>query len=455
MDKEPAKRIKTHRCLARRRDQERSGSTTQQSTASAMDGRMRSTKREASPVKNTQSKKTKVSRMTEPCSNSEEDSSVRGKKRKDRDNGDAPSKKTKKQKGGLLNQYNRESTSSSVETDRESSSNPLEGCSTALEHVNKRSSKRKAAADADGQTRKTKRSLDLKESKNNTQEETKKETKEESLFRARRAQFEAKYTEQNQLGEGGCGSVFAGYRNADNLPVAIKHIPNDKVLCKEVDHNGRQLSVEVAVMLKLAAKNNGSVGTSAPVSLLDWYDLGKELILVQERPVPCEDLLQYIEDNGGSLQEDEAKIILKQLVYAATELQEMKIFHRDIKVENILIETDSEVPRVRLIDFGLSCFFKKRSLYRVFYGTPAHIPPEFYSRKTYWAGPTTVWQVGVVLFEMLHRNTQFETPRFLRDELKISNTLSEDCQDFLQMCLTKVPEERATLEQLLLHPWLR
>lgn len=68
----------------------------------------------------------------------------------------------------------------------ESSSNPLEGCSTALEHVNKRSSKRKAAADADGQTRKTKRSLDLKESKNNTQEETKKETKEESLFRARR-----------------------------------------------------------------------------------------------------------------------------------------------------------------------------------------------------------------------------------------------------------------------------
>lgn len=79
---------------------------------------MRSTKREASPVKNTQSKKTKVSRMTEPCSNSEEDSSVRGKKRKDRDNGDAPSKKTKKQKGGLLNQYNRESTSSSVETDR-------------------------------------------------------------------------------------------------------------------------------------------------------------------------------------------------------------------------------------------------------------------------------------------------------------------------------------------------
>jgi len=37
------------------------------------------------------------------------------------------------------------------------------------------------------------------------------------------AQFEAKYKEQNQLGEGGCGSVFAGYRKADNLPVSVRH----------------------------------------------------------------------------------------------------------------------------------------------------------------------------------------------------------------------------------------
>jgi len=61
-------------------------------------------------------------------------------------------------------------------------------------------------------------------------------------------------------------------------------------------------------MLKLAAETTGSVGTSVPVSLLDWYDLDLELILVLERPVPCDDLFNYIEDNGGALEEEEAKV---------------------------------------------------------------------------------------------------------------------------------------------------
>lgn len=59
---------------------------------------------------------------------------------------------------------------------------------------------------------------------------------------------------------------------------------------------------------------------------------------------------------------------MRQLVNAAKDLVDKFIFHRDIKIENILIETGSRVPRVRLIDFGLACFFKKRSFFRVFYG---------------------------------------------------------------------------------------
>lgn len=74
------------------------------------------------------------------------------------------------------------------------------------------------------------------------------------------------------------------------------------------DENGRRLSAEVAVMLGLADGATGSAGASAPVSLLDWYDLDKELILVMERPVPSEDLHSYIEVNGGSLREEEAKV---------------------------------------------------------------------------------------------------------------------------------------------------
>nr|XP_024660985.1 serine/threonine-protein kinase pim-1-like [Maylandia zebra] len=267
-------------------------------------------------------------------------------------------------------------------------------------------------------------------------------------------EFQARYVEEHQLGEGGCGAVFSGYRIEDRFPVAIKHIPKNKVYCKVADESGKMLSVEVAIMVKLAGEAEGSVGISAPVSLLEWFDLGKELILVLERPVPAVDLQKYKAEYGRTLPEDKAKVILKQLVDAVKELEDKHIFHRDIKGENILIETGSDVPRVRIIDFGLSCFVKQRSLYRVFYGTPLHTPPEWYRRSCYRCGPTTVWQMGVVLYEALHAR-HFSTERFLAKKLSIKKRLSTECQNFLEACLTIAPEKRPTLEELQLHPWLR
>ncbi|KAM9367043.1 serine/threonine-protein kinase pim-2-like [Symphorus nematophorus] len=342
-------------------------------------------------------------------------------------------KETEKRK---RNQTEGESASSSSSED------------SATDGSSSRTGKRKAADDAgEGPSKKRTRIADRTDDKERTEDQ------DEQVDL--RAEFEAKYEEQNQLGAGGCGSVFAGYRRSDGLPVAIKHILKDKVYCTHVDDEGRQLSVEVAIMLKIADGTTGSVGTSAPVSLLDWYDLDQELILVLERPVPCKDLWDYVNDRGGFLPEEEAKIIMKQLVHAAKDLQDNKIFHRDIKPANILIETGSDVPRVRIIDFGMGCFFKKRSTFRVFFGTSAHVPPEWVTRSTYRAGPTTVWQLGVVLFDSLHRGQSFDTTKFIKRQLKMKKRLSQDCLDFLQLCLTKVPERRPTLEDLQHHPWLR
>ncbi|TNN76995.1 Serine/threonine-protein kinase pim-2 [Liparis tanakae] len=64
------------------------------------------------------------------------------------------------------------------------------------------------------------------------------------------------------------------------------------------------------------------------------------------------DLIDYINSRGYHLPEHEAKTIAKQLVDALIEVHSRGVFHRDIKLDNILIETGSDVPRVRLIDFG-------------------------------------------------------------------------------------------------------
>lgn len=52
---------------------------------------------------------------------------------------------------------------------------------------------------------------------------------------------------------------------------------------------------------------------------------------------------------------------MKQLVDAIIEVHSRGVFHRDIKLDNILIETGSDVPRVRLIDFGCSTYLSEGS----------------------------------------------------------------------------------------------
>ncbi|TNN63963.1 Serine/threonine-protein kinase pim-2 [Liparis tanakae] len=260
--------------------------------------------------------------------------------------------------------------------------------------------------------------------------------------------FKAKYQQLHKLGEGGYGCVFAGYRIRDNLPVAIKRIYVDTNLHLYRDGKGGQIPMEVAILRKLAAE---SERFSAPINLLDWYIVDPDLILVLERPMPAVDLHNYIANNGGCLTEAEAKIIIKQLVDAAIDLGWKHIFHRDIKVENLLIETCNTVPRVRLIDFGLSCFYNEGDTFINFYGT--YTPPEWHSRKEYQAGPATVFQIGVVLFLMRQKMTYKKGMSFL--ELTKTPWLSEDGNDFFKACLYLDPDMRFTLDQLKNHPWLR
>ncbi|CAL8349948.1 unnamed protein product [Boreogadus saida] len=124
------------------------------------------------------------------------------------------------------------------------------------------------------------------------------------------ADFDALYEELQQLGQGGFGSVFAGCRKEDRLPVAIKHIPMAKVTMTQETVEGRltDFPLEVSLMLRAAEDRPDPGGPGAVVLLLDWFQLDQELILVQERPSACVDLLSYMESKGGRLQEQDAKV---------------------------------------------------------------------------------------------------------------------------------------------------
>uniref|UniRef100_A0A4W6DW32 non-specific serine/threonine protein kinase n=1 Tax=Lates calcarifer TaxID=8187 RepID=A0A4W6DW32_LATCA len=251
------------------------------------------------------------------------------------------------------------------------------------------------------------------------------------------AEFEAKYLQLEKLGEGGFGSVYAGIRKTDNLPVLHGKIYN--------------IPMEVLLMLR-AAGGPRSVGKSSAVTLVDWYDLNQETLLVMERPAPSVDLLTYMLNNNGPMDENTVKVCGHIFLGRVAIVMHSKgVFHRDIKSENILIETGSDVPRVRIIDFGCGCTVKNEP-YRGFSGTSAYAPPEYFTRGAYEAAPTTVWQLGALLYELLDGYNQFITSEFLHKNITFNTGLSQDCQDLLNMCLALNPKERATLEQMQQHP---
>ncbi|XP_046895353.1 calcium/calmodulin-dependent protein kinase type II subunit beta-like, partial [Hypomesus transpacificus] len=193
----------------------------------------------------------------------------------------------------------------------------------------------------------------------------------------------------------------------------------------------------------------------AAVELLNWYELDQELIIVLERPVPAVELFDYIQERGGCLPEDQAKIILRQLVEAMVNFHSWGVLHRDIKPENLLVETGSAVPRIRVLDFGCGCIIQEAP-YTEFLGTKMYIPPEWYLHGSYKAVPSAVWQLGVLLYNVLSGIFPFRTPDQVLycDPIPTMDGFSSQCKNLLKLCLAKCPEDRPTLEEVLLHPWL-
>ncbi|XP_056892054.1 serine/threonine-protein kinase pim-2-like [Takifugu flavidus] len=269
-------------------------------------------------------------------------------------------------------------------------------------------------------------------------------------------EYEKHYIEDSQLGEGGFQTVYCGYRRGDLFPVAIKHIDKYLVKYQPVVINGELHCVPLEMIL-MAMTAGDAVGGNAAVSPLAWTDHDYEVLLIMERPENCMSLFDF---NNGQIEECLAKEFMRELVEAAIEIHKAGVFHRDLKLENILIQFyDARlIPRVRIIDFGCGWFVTPG--YCGYVGTSCYEPPEFKQRGTYEAGPTTVWQLGCILLEPLSEKTDLFTTRMQHCQNVLMYTImelkvSEDCKKFLMRYLLINPDQRLTLGQMLCHPWLR
>ncbi|XP_051755370.1 serine/threonine-protein kinase pim-2-like [Ctenopharyngodon idella] len=204
-----------------------------------------------------------------------------------------------------------------------------------------------------------------------------------------------RYEIGRKLGEGGFGCVYEGKRLKDDLEVAVKIARKPRNM-KYISIPGHPAPLPLEVGL-LILDNRGSKVPEI-IELLDWQDQPDQYIMVLERPSHCQDLCGFLERRGGTLNEDTARYIMTQATMAADMCCCRGVFHRDIKLENLLINTDT--LEVKLIDFGCGDLLHE-SAYGIFCGTREYYPPEYFTDGKYHGKPATVWSLGVLLFVLV------------------------------------------------------
>lgn len=168
-------------------------------------------------------------------------------------------------------------------------------------------------------------------------------------------------------------------------------------------------------------------------------------------------MLDYIISHG-KLKEKQARKFSRQISSALDYCHRNSIVHRDLKIENILI---SKTGDIKIIDFGLSNLFAPRSHLRTFCGSLYFAAPELLQAKAYTGPEVDVWSFGIVLYVLVCGKVPFDDQSMQALHAKIKkgvvdypNWLTTDCKNLISRMLVTDPKQRATLHEIMNHPWM-
>nr|AAO24574.1 At2g23030 [Arabidopsis thaliana]BAF00094.1 putative protein kinase [Arabidopsis thaliana] len=167
----------------------------------------------------------------------------------------------------------------------------------------------------------------------------------------------------------------------------------------------------------------------------------------------------------GRFSEAEARYFFQQLICGVHYLHALQICHRDLKLENTLLD-GSPAPRLKICDFGYSKSSVLHSNPKSTVGTPAYIAPGVFCRSEYDGKSVDVWSCGVALYVMLVGAYPFEDPKDPRNFRKTVQKImavnykipgyvhiSEDCRKLLSRIFVANPLHRSTLKEIKSHVW--
>uniref|UniRef100_A0A336LRR4 MAP/microtubule affinity-regulating kinase 3 n=1 Tax=Culicoides sonorensis TaxID=179676 RepID=A0A336LRR4_CULSO len=253
-----------------------------------------------------------------------------------------------------------------------------------------------------------------------------------------------KYKLLKTIGKGNFAKVKLAKHVPTGKEVAIKIIDKTQLNSSSL----QKLFREVRIMKMLDHPNI--------VKLFQVIETDKTLYLVMEYASGGE-VFDYLVLHGR-MKEKEARAKFRQIVSAVQYCHQKKIIHRDLKAENLLL--DSEM-NIKIADFGFSNEFTPGSKLDTFCGSPPYAAPELFQGKKYDGPEVDVWSLGVILYTLVSGSLPFDgstlrelRERVLRGKYRIPFYMSTDCENLLRKFLVLNPAKRASLETIMKDKWM-
>ncbi|ONM60070.1 CDPK-related kinase 1 [Zea mays] len=204
-------------------------------------------------------------------------------------------------------------------------------------------------------------------------------------------------------------------------------------------------------------------GHSNLVQFYDAFEDEDNVYIVMEL---CKggELLDRILARGGKYSEEDAKVVMVQILGVVSFCHLQGVVHRDLKPENFLFSSKDENSPLKVIDFGLSDFVKPDERLNDIVGSAYYVAPEVLHRS--YGTEADMWSIGVIAYILLCGSRPFwartESGIFravLKAEPSFDEapwpTLTAEAKDFVKRLLNKDYRKRMTAAQALSHPWIR
>jgi len=231
---------------------------------------------------------------------------------------------------------------------------------------------------------------------------------------------------KSEIGRGGMGVVYL----AEHLKLRKKFAVKSLSPALTEDKNFRE-------RFFIEARNQAKLSHVNIVQATDFIEENGQFFFVMEY-VDGDDLDQLIK-NQGTIHENRAITIIKDILGGLQDAHGKGIIHRDIKPSNILIDRSG---RARIMDFGIAMMLGGERLTATgsIIGSPWYMSPEQIQNPKTIDGRSDIYSVGIVLYEMLTGNVPFDGETEFSVKSKQVNDAAPDPRQFNSAISTKLAE---------------